>query len=646
MKIPPKPANEAQRLQALIESDILDTEPEIDFDDVARLIASICATPIGLVSLVDEHRQWFKARIGFKFSETPRDVAFCAHAILEPDVFVVPDAVADERFNDNPLVIGETNVRFYAGAPITTSEGYNVGEVCVMDTAPRGLTELQRASLRTLARQVATQMEIRRMNSVIKERSRQIDEARLELNDFLDGATDIVLGLRPDGQIVYTNRAWTEAIGYSKAETVGRSIVEIAAPDTHQGFEAMLAGAKAGQSLPSISCDFIAKDGRRLTLEGGISGRRGADGSVESLRGIFRDVTERKVLEQQRQVFEDLATHATDAIMLWHRGADGAFRLRFANAVATAMSPVPLSRVMNSRIEEIFPDLMSPEAHARSGRTLALTQGTTHETSIVINGVPLELRVSLLPLPGSNLGMIIQDIRQRKAVDRIKNEFISTVSHELRTPLTSIRGALGLLEGNVFGPLSEDVMEVVGIARSSTDRLIRLVNDILDIEKLDSGKMELRPVAIQVEKIFNATLAGLHHYARECGVEFESKVEGALAIFADLDRIEQVLTNLISNAVKFSPYGAVVRLRANLTEKGRVRISVQDQGPGITEDNQARLFGRFQQLDATDRRQHGGTGLGLAICKAIIDHHGGTIGLESEIGKGSTFFIELSPPSP
>lgn len=641
MKIPPKPANEVERLRALIEAEILDTEPEIDFDDVARLIASICSTPIGLVSLVDQNRQWFKARIGFQFTETPRDVAFCAHAILEPDVFVVPDAIQDERFFDNPLVIGETSVRFYAGAPITTSEGYNVGEVCVMDRAPRELTELQRSSLRTLARQIATQIEIRRMNSLVTERSRQIDLARQDLNDFLENAMDIVLALRPSGEIEYVNRAWVQAMAYSGAESVGRSILEMVAQDERDHCVSMLNQLNSGHPVPCVVCDFVTKDGRRLTLEGGVTIRKGANGSVEAIRGILRDITDRKALEQQRQVFEDLATHATDAILLWHRGSDGAFRLRFANAVARTMSPVDFEGAMDRRIDELFPDLMSSEAHTRSGRTLSLTQGTTHETSVVIGGLPLDLRVSLLPLPGSNLGMIIQDIRQRKAIDRLKNEFISTVSHELRTPLTSIRGALGLLEGNVFGRLPSDVMEVVEIARLSTDRLIRLVNDILDIEKLDSGKMELRRVVISVEKILQTTLDGLHHYARERGVEIESEVQGSLMIFADRDRIDQVLTNLISNALKFSPQGALVRVCAVLNEQRRVRITVQDQGPGIAKENQTRLFGRFQQLDATDNRQYGGTGLGLAICKAIVEQHGGRIGVESEIGNGSVFFIEL-----
>jgi len=158
--------------------------------------------------------------------------------------------------------------------------------------------------------------------------------------------------------------------------------------------------------------------------------------------------------------------------------------------------------------------------------------------------------------------------------------------------------------------------------------------------------MELHLTSIEVKKVVETTLIALQHYARECGVKFQANVDDDLVVYADRDRIEQVLTNLISNAVKFSPYGAIVEIRATLNEKGRVYIAVHDQGPGISEANRARLFGRFEQLDATDKRQHGGTGLGLAICKAIVEQHGGTIGLESEVGKGSTFFIELNPGPP
>lgn len=162
MKPSPVPANEARRLKVLWQYEVLDTVPEAVFDDLVELASAVCDAPIALISLVDESRQWFKAKVGLSTNETSRDVSFCAHAIMQPGLFIVPDATKDPRFADNPLVIAEPRIRFYAGAPLVTPDGHALGTLCVLDQRPRELSEAQRKALQVLARLAVTQLELRR----------------------------------------------------------------------------------------------------------------------------------------------------------------------------------------------------------------------------------------------------------------------------------------------------------------------------------------------------------------------------------------------------------------------------------------------------------------------------------------------------
>ena len=180
-----KPANEESRLVALDKYAILDTDPEQSFDDLTLLASFVCKTPIALISLIDEDRQWFKSRVGLDASETSRDIAFCSTAILQPGVFVVPDALADDRFRDNPLVVSDPHIRFYAGAPLVNEDGYALGTLCVVDRTPRELAPDQKDALRALSRLVLAQLEFRRNLILLKEaltdRTREEHERQREL---------------------------------------------------------------------------------------------------------------------------------------------------------------------------------------------------------------------------------------------------------------------------------------------------------------------------------------------------------------------------------------------------------------------------------------------------------------------------------
>ena len=218
---------------------------------------------------------------------------------------------------------------------------------------------------------------------------------------------------------------------------------------------------------------------------------------------------------------------------------------------------------------------------------------------------------------------------------RVKDEFISVVSHELRTPLTSIRGSLGLLESGALGPLPDKGQRMVEIAVQSSDRLVRLINDVLDLERIDCGAIDLREVPCDAEQLIAAAVEIMLPLA--LAAEVTLTVDAAPArLEGDADRLVQTLTNLIGNAVKFSPRGGTVRITSKRAG-GEVLFSVADRGRGIPADKLETIFERFAQVDSSDSRQKGGTGLGLAISREIVEHHGGRISVLSALDEGSTF---------
>jgi PAS domain S-box-containing protein len=280
----------------------------------------------------------------------------------------------------------------------------------------------------------------------------------------------------------------------------------------------------------------------------------------------------------------------------------------------------------------------------RRAREEGLIEGheTVHQRK---DGSAIDVSLSISPIydqAGNIFGesVIARDISDKKAAETRVSEFYSTVSHELRTPLTSIRAALGLMEGGKAGELTAKSKQLVHIARTESERLIRLINDILDLRKLEAGKLELKLQVWRPDELVRAAVRGIKAMADSAGVSIEISGDFEPKVSCDRDRFIQVLANLISNAIKFSTSGSKVEVRGE--PRGEVlRIAVVDHGPGISADQMSKLFGKFQQLDSSDSRSKGGTGLGLAISKEIVEQHGGAIGLDSEFGKGSTFWFEL-----
>ncbi|HST60024.1 MAG TPA: response regulator [Longimicrobium sp.] len=254
---------------------------------------------------------------------------------------------------------------------------------------------------------------------------------------------------------------------------------------------------------------------------------------------------------------------------------------------------------------------------------------------------PVEYSSTPIVEDGQITGAVVtfRDVTERREVERMKDEFVSVVSHELRTPLTSIRGSLGLLAAGKLGEVPEKGRRMLEIAVQNTDRLVRLINDILDIERIESGTvtMELKPV--DASELVHQSVEVMAAMAEKAGVRLYSWADRQ-PLEADPDRILQVLTNLLSNAIKFSPPESEVSLTTEVGD-GEVAFRVRDAGRGIPADRLESIFERFSQVDSSDARDKGGTGLGLAICRSIVQQHGGRIWVESTPGEGSTFTFTL-----
>lgn len=237
---------------------------------------------------------------------------------------------------------------------------------------------------------------------------------------------------------------------------------------------------------------------------------------------------------------------------------------------------------------------------------------------------------------------VISNMEQLKTLDQAKSEFLSIASHELRTPLTSIKGSLSLMRSGLVGQMNEMADNLLTIAENETDRLIRLINDILDLAKIEAQKLSLNQEWLPLNNLVNVSLQSLQGLASQAGVELKADPIPPVNVYMDQDRVQQVLTNLLSNAIKFSPKGKSVLVKCQINDRNQLLIEVKDSGRGIDPADQEAIFQKFRQATNAKNPLVKGTGLGLAIARALVEQHGGEIGVRSVPGEGSTFYFTLA----
>jgi PAS domain S-box-containing protein len=679
----PLPPDEEQRLMALGRYEVLDTEREQRFDDLTLLASHICGVPIALISLVDEHRQWFKSKIGLEAPEISREIAFCAHGILQPDYFEVGDAGQDPRFATNPLVTGEPRIRFYAGAPLTTGDGHALGMLCVIDRVPRTLDPQQKTALQALSRQVVAQLELgkslREERQSARERRIAEDSLRRSEEQFqqlVNHITDVFWVASPDfGTFHYVSPGYETIWGRSPAALRADAGQWVAAIVTEDRGRVLLAFAALGREESKISIEYrIACPGGEIRWihDRGFEVREEGGGLIR-LAGVATDITLRKeaelaLLDSKQMLRSTLNALSARIAILDERGV-----ILETNTAWAGFPPMPGVPERDFGIGADYLGLCESSRCFCTGRGAEAAAGIRKvmagECSESVLEYPTRLgeetrwflmRVTRFAGPGPLCVVVAhQDITVRKrteealelarvaadAANRAKSDFLATMSHEIRTPMNGVLGFAELLRST---SLDEVQTRFVDTIQGSGQTLLRLINDILDFSKIEAGRMRVEALPFDLPGVVQEVAGLLSPQARAKNLYLRVQFDAELPrrFIGDPTRLRQVLLNLIGNALKFTRSGGVtIQLLGIPGSVPGVRCEVTDTGIGIPADKQAGLFTLFTQADSSTTRQYGGTGLGLAIARRLVELMGGSIGLVSEPGKGSTVWFTLAGPA-
>ena len=687
---------EDERLALLKRCGILDTAPEPAFDELVELASSLAGVPIGLVSLIDSHRQWFKGRHGLNATETPRDLAFCAHAILDHDhTLIVEDARLDPRFCDNPLVVEAPHVVFYAGVPLRVgADRLPLGTLCVIGHQPHQLSSQVLRQLTILARQVELLLEARLRQRdleealIAKARGEQRESLLTKVAEQIPGMVYQFV-LQPDGtsRFPYSSAGILGVYGLTpqEAERSDAPVIErIHIDDRERAIASITASA---QTLSLWNCEYryLHPDGRLLWLQGRAIPESCPDGSI-LWHGFITDISERKksdqhiqdLTAQQRQQAELIKlANITAGIGMWifnvpsgllrwddrmleiygytakeFTGAYGDWRRR--------VHPEDLDR-MDAQVNDCY----THKTPLRATFRLLMPDGTLRHISSSA-GINANAAGDITDMVGVNLDITDQVTRENRlhqalmdledsalvaiiareaaeAAGQAKAEFLANMSHEIRTPMNGVIGMTSLL---LSTHLTSEQRDFVDSIRVSGDALLTIINDILDFSKIEAGKLDIDPMPFDLRCTCEDVIELLAQKAVDKGLDLLLDYPAHITsrVIGDEGRIRQILLNLTGNALKFTAQGTViVRVEALLQAEHQVtmRLSVTDTGMGLTPEQLGRLFQAFSQADASTSRRFGGTGLGLAISARLCALMNGTISATSTIGVGSSFVADL-----
>ncbi len=614
----PVPFNEAERQALLDQCQILDTAADPDFDDLTRLAAQILGTPIALIALLDHDRQWFKSRLGLDATETSRDVAFCAHAIMQlGEVLVVPDATQDPRFAGNPLVTGPMGIRFYAGAPLLVADGVALGTLCVIDKTPRTPSPAQLEALAALARQVVSQIQLRKQNFAIRTAHAELREVSELQRALLDSAAHAIIATTPDGMITEFNAGAERLLGYSAEEVIGRQTPatfhapeEVVSRATEFGAELGIAlepgfevfVAKTRRHLPNDhEWTYLHKDGHRFPVQLSITALWDGPDRITSFLGIAVDITERKRAEDElrhsRERFELVTRGAVDGIWDWDvvTNADY-FSDRWCELLG--YTAAELQPHYQTWVEHLHPEdrpgaLAALQAHLDQ-RTpydlecrLRLKSGAyrwfraSGQAIWNADGKPLRMAGSITD--------ITEPKRQEEKIQASlgeKDALLQEIHHRVKNNLQVISSLLSLQSGYIQdGRTLDQFKECQGRIRS-----MALIHEKL-YQSETLARVDLRDYLDSLARIVFTT------YSTQGNVRLELALEPLSTSIDTAVPLGLLVNELLTNAVKYAfPEGrtGVVRLTLREGPEHDFTLVVEDDGIGLPEGfalNRARTLG-------------------------------------------------------
>jgi PAS domain S-box-containing protein len=481
--------------------------------------------------------------------------------------------------------------------------------------------------------------EIAKLDEVFNVMAKELDKAARKERAVVENAVDVIFSIDDRGSMKKVSAASLNVFGYESDDLMGRNYRTLLIPEEADATSQKLQATKEGDASSQFESHIMKKGGAIIDVLWSVH--------WSDEEGLYfcvaHDITERKRAENLLREAEARIRLIVESMPIGLIIIDDNGRIELNNPSVEHMFAKGTDELHNKNIGLIFgkPDTVTEAEFAQD--LIQKTKNKPFELEAIgATNQPIPIEISMNEfetLEGKRHLVLVIDVTERHEVERLKQEFISMVSHELRSPLNSVLGFLEMLPEGIYGDLNEQGKDKTNVAERNVNRLIRLINDLLEIDRTESGRLSMEIEDVRIKPLIDRSVDAVKALADKEKITITVSDTDTM-VTADGDRIVQVIVNLLSNAIKYSPSGGKIDVDV-LTQEDWLEVRVKDQGRGIPEQYKALIFEKFQQVASSDWRQKGGTGLGLAISKAIIDQLNGSIGVESEEGNGSTFWFRL-----